>query len=405
MGISASIVVIVPLVHASAGNGTWLAFAMAMVAYVLVAVQVNVFATRIATPGSIHAFVHAALGPVAGSVAGWMLLFGYLAFMPAYIAGVPYYLSAFAQGLLGPSMDVLASTPGELAVSGGVAAMLGWFVSFRSIGFSTRVILYIEIATLGLIFTIVACHFYHGGVRTDSLQLGLEGVSVRPFGAGLALAMACFLGFEACSVLGVEAKLPLKMIPRGNMITVIVTGGAIVVAAYALVQAFHGQGLELAEAEYPLKMLASAVGLDFIAPFILGGVALSGFGCILGSLNTGGRLLYSLSRQNASDHPLARIHALHRSPHIANGLIAVIGFGATLALVAAGFDVMAIINYSVTFGAFGFFGAYILCSVGAAIYLCRQTRGFVQKSAHVFLTALAISSMMVPLVASVISVP
>jgi amino acid transporter len=57
MGISSSIIVVLPLVYAAAENATWLAFVIAMAVYVLMAIQVNHFACRIATSGSIYTFV------------------------------------------------------------------------------------------------------------------------------------------------------------------------------------------------------------------------------------------------------------------------------------------------------------------------------------------------------------
>src|ERR1700757_4802828 len=67
-------VVIVPLVFASAGDGTWLAYLFATVGLVLVGTNINQFAKRSATPGSLYAFVTRGLGPSFGFLAGWCLI-------------------------------------------------------------------------------------------------------------------------------------------------------------------------------------------------------------------------------------------------------------------------------------------------------------------------------------------
>ncbi len=372
MGISASIVVMTPLVYADAGDGTCLAFAIATVTYILVAIQVNVFAGRIATPGSLHTFVTEALGPRAGSVAGWMLLLGYVSFLPAYFVGIPYYAIAGLRGMFGESTGILVPTAPDMAVLGGLVAAAGGWISLRDIRVSTRAIMAVEFVTLGMIAAMAARYFLGAGIHADALQFQPVDVGARPFGSGLILAMSCFFGFEACSVLGVEAKSPLTMIPRANMMTVILTGTAIVAFSYAVVQAFHAHGLNMAEADHPVMVFADMLGLGSVVPAILGGVAISGFGCILGTLNTGGRLLYSLSRQCSFLGFATLTHQRHRTPYVASAVLAAVGLAATLLMLANDLRVPDIIGSCATFGAFGFMTAYVMCSVGATVHLLRH---------------------------------
>src|SRR5580704_11664467 len=51
-------VVIVPLVFASAGNGTWLAYLFATVGLIAVGLNINQFARRSASPGSLYAYIN-----------------------------------------------------------------------------------------------------------------------------------------------------------------------------------------------------------------------------------------------------------------------------------------------------------------------------------------------------------
>jgi amino acid transporter len=53
---SATPALIIPLVFASAGNGTWLAYAIATVAMLFMSAQINVFAKRSASPGALATF-------------------------------------------------------------------------------------------------------------------------------------------------------------------------------------------------------------------------------------------------------------------------------------------------------------------------------------------------------------
>ena len=62
------------LIVALAGNGTWLSFLLGLIGLVLVSVNINQFASRSASPGSLYAYIAKGLGPTAGVVCGWSLV-------------------------------------------------------------------------------------------------------------------------------------------------------------------------------------------------------------------------------------------------------------------------------------------------------------------------------------------
>src|ERR1700675_709216 len=61
----------IPLVCALAGNGTWLAYALATAAILLVAWCVSRFARYSSSPGSLYTYAHTILPPWMAAVAGW----------------------------------------------------------------------------------------------------------------------------------------------------------------------------------------------------------------------------------------------------------------------------------------------------------------------------------------------
>ena len=401
MGISGTVVIMIPLVFANASNGTCAAFAVAMLAYILVSFQINIFASRIPPVGSLYVFVQQGLGPVAGAIVGWALFLGYWGFVPVNAAAVSYYLLLFVRDL----MKVSTTTPSiadVAAVACGVSA-LAWWLTYRGIKLSARIILYIECVTISLILLVIGSYFLNKGISSDHAQLGLQGVSFGPFSLGLILSMACFTGFEACSVLGIEAKLPLKMIPQANLLTIILTGFVIIISAYVLVQAFHGLTPTLDKDDAPMTTLAKSLGLGSISPFILGGAAFSWFGCLIGCMNTGGRLLYALSHQGLFHKLAAQTHAKYNTPYIAGGLIAGTGLGLTLVLLFGGIGVMDIISYMASFAAFGFLISYILVSIAAVSYMHKEDK--TPALLHILSAVLAVGLMMIALLGSVFPVP
>jgi amino acid transporter len=70
-------VLVVALVFASAGNGTWLAYLLATIGLLLIGSQINQFGKRSASPGAFFVYVGQALGPSVGFISGWSLLLAY----------------------------------------------------------------------------------------------------------------------------------------------------------------------------------------------------------------------------------------------------------------------------------------------------------------------------------------
>ena len=62
------------LIVALAGNGTWLSFLIGLIRLVFVSININQFASRSASPGSLYSYIVKGLGPTAGVVCGWVLL-------------------------------------------------------------------------------------------------------------------------------------------------------------------------------------------------------------------------------------------------------------------------------------------------------------------------------------------
>jgi amino acid transporter len=66
-------VLTIPLVFALAGNGTWIAYALATVQVTLIALLIGALARRSASPGSLYSYATDSLPPVCASIAAWAL--------------------------------------------------------------------------------------------------------------------------------------------------------------------------------------------------------------------------------------------------------------------------------------------------------------------------------------------
>src|SRR5580698_10451210 len=71
MAPSGGLTMFIPLVFATAGNGTWLLYVPVAAGYMLLAANINAFTSRTASAGSFSTFAELGLGRTAGLLAGW----------------------------------------------------------------------------------------------------------------------------------------------------------------------------------------------------------------------------------------------------------------------------------------------------------------------------------------------
>src|SRR6267154_474229 len=88
---------IIPVMYSNAGDWSWLSYALGTVMLLFVSMNLNQFARRSTTAGSMYAYVCRGLGVTAGAIGGWSLIWAYLGISMAGVTG----FSIFADTLLG----------------------------------------------------------------------------------------------------------------------------------------------------------------------------------------------------------------------------------------------------------------------------------------------------------------
>ncbi|MBV8223060.1 MAG: APC family permease, partial [Candidatus Eremiobacteraeota bacterium] len=216
---SATPALVVSLIYGLTGNGSWLAYVLATAIMLLVALNVNQFARRSVSPGSLYTFVAQGLGPTLGVISGWSMVIAYLIIGGAVLAGCANYVTVVAHALIGPGFD------GPLTVGAMIAAALGaWYIAYRDVKLSTQLMLLIEFASIVLIMTLSFAFFFKRGAVLDPAQLMLSGVTPVSIGHAMVLAIFSYVGFESAASLGHEAMDPLRSIPRSVLFTVVAVG-------------------------------------------------------------------------------------------------------------------------------------------------------------------------------------
>jgi amino acid transporter len=92
----------IPLVCALAGNGTWLAYALATAAVLLVALCIARYARLSASPGSLYTYASMTLPPWLSATVAWSLLLAYVATGSSVIGGFYHYANLLAARCHGP---------------------------------------------------------------------------------------------------------------------------------------------------------------------------------------------------------------------------------------------------------------------------------------------------------------
>lgn len=376
---------VVGLVFASSGNGTWLSFLLGMIGIVLVGMNVNQFARRSASPGSLFTYIVKGLGPSAGVLSGWALLLGYVATGMSTLCG----FAIFAEILL-KNLSVHLPVLG-LFVLGVLAA---GFVAYRDIQISAKLMLGFELAAMGFIIVFGFIIWGQHGFAIDLDQLTLQGATPSGVLLGIVLVVFGFSGFESATSLGEEAKNPLKTIPRAVTHSTLISGGFFLLMAYIITLGFKGTGVDLGKTEAPFTVLAPRSGLEFFGTLINLGALLSFFACTLACINSTARIVFSMSHHGLFHDALAEAHTVNKTPHVAVVASTLVTLFFPVALILSGVSAFDAQGHFGTLASFGFLFIFLLVSIAAPIYLYAldrlKTRDIVISLAAVGFLALPI---------------
>ena len=363
MAPSAAMALLPFLVFLSAGNGTWLSFGISMVVLLIVAYCAAQFATRINSAGSFYVWVTRALGPGAGSAAGWGLILGYVFTGIACVIGFEIYGNNFLSGF-GLSSPTNHAVKAILYIVGGVVPAL---MAVSDIKFSQRLAFILESVSVTIILVLCIAVYVHNGGVFDTHQLSLKGSSGGGIVVGMVLAIFAFVGFESAGALGQEAKNPARSVPRAIMWSCAIIGVFYLIVAYTQVYGFGDAAFGNATA--PLPQLASRVGLGWLGHFIAIGITCSMFACSLACLTAGSRMLLSLGHDGLLPKVFTHTTRHTHAPGVAIWSVAIPMTVVPVAYILAGSTDTTLTGEEGTIATYGFMLAYGLVCLAMPIYL------------------------------------
>lgn len=345
----------IPLVFALAGNATWFVYLLATGAVLLVGFCVSRFARLSASPGSLYSYAADTLPPLFGVAAAWGLLLAYLATGASVAGGALYYTGLLSEQFLHWSPPALLVLPVVCVVAG--------YVAYRDVKLSAEMMLWIEIASVSVIVSVLAIMPMRFGLHLDMDQFHLRGVSFSALGPALVLSMFSFVGFESATTLGAEARDPLRTIPRAVMQGAILTGAFFMLCAYSEVLGFRGASGRLSETASPLHLLAARAGVAPLGIAIDFGALISMWACVLACTTAAARVLIRMAHAGLLPPVFGRTNRNHGTPGPAIALCVCLMLVATVAMSLRTFTGSDMYDLLGSLSVFGFLTAYALVAV------------------------------------------
>lgn len=377
------------LIVALSGNGTWLSFLIGLIGLGLVSININQFASRSASPGSLYSYIVKGLGPTAGVICGWSLVLAYLFTGMSVLCGFANF-----SGIIFNHLGIHFSSITLLAVGAGIS----WYAAHKDIQLSAMAMLWLEGLSLLFIVILAAIIWSYQGFALDMSQLTLEGVTPGSIATGLVLVMFAFSGFESATTLGDEAKNPLRTIPKAVMGSVILAGLFFITTTYIEVLGFQGTGVSITTTEEPLGFLAHHLGVGFLGDLIGLGALFSFFACILGSINPAARIFFTMARHGLFHSSIGTAHSANRTPHVAISLCSFLMFLLPAILCFSQVKLFESMGYLGAIASYGFLTVYTLISLAAPVYLYKIKK---LRRQDIIIAVCAVAFMMIPVLGSI----
>ncbi|GEL16529.1 APC family permease [Pseudonocardia asaccharolytica] len=384
------------IVAATAGPATTWSFLVATVLALLIGTCIGRFTRRMAAAGSLYSLTAKGLGPGWAFGCGVALLVGYGALAMAALAGAAIYLDTLIvrAGLGAPgSRPVLVTAVCALAILAVTLALVG-------VRLSARVVLLVEAISISLMVLIFAVLLGSEGSSGVPPADAVPGPGLGGIAAGVLPALAAFIGFEAATALGVEARRPFQTIPRAVQWTAGISGLLYLFAAYTQVVGFADVPGGLAGQTEPVPQLAAAHGRLWLSVLLDLGIAMSFFACALATGSALVRVLFSMARDGIAPAAFGATHRRYRTPHVAIAVALPIAAGVPALLLALGMPAGRVLSELLTVATVGYLVAYLLVCLAAPLFLRRIGE---LTTPPVVVTAVIVPILLVVLIAFVVS--
>ncbi|UFH51248.1 APC family permease [Pseudomonas sp. KNUC1026] len=312
------------------GPGTPALLVVTLAVLLLFAAGYTAMARHVTHAGGFYAIISHGLGSVAGGASGILAMLAY------------NVLQAGIYGLFG---TVVA---GNISVAFGIdvpwwacslaaLALIAWF-GYRNVDLSARLLAVVVIAEyLAMLLLDVAILAKGGAQGVDFSAFQPVNVQSGTPSIGLLFCFAAFIGFEATTLYGEEAKNPKRTIPLATYVSVLLIGGFYTLSVWAMVVgAGSDKIVALLQAMQDPTTFVYSLSDHYVGSWLTTAIRLlfmfSLFAGLLAFHNAAARYFFAVGRDGLLPKMLGATHRRHQSPHMGSVLQTVI---AAVILVAA----------------------------------------------------------------------
>ncbi|HET6636329.1 MAG TPA: amino acid permease [Streptomyces sp.] len=291
-----------------AGPAVVVSFVIAGVTALFSALSYAELAGTIPVSGSSYSYTYATLGELVAWVCGWCLILEYGVSVAAVAVGWGQYLNELLSGTIGVTIpDAIAAPPGDggvfnlpalLVVLLAMAVLLG---GARESARVNTIMVGVKIAAL-VLFCAVAFTGIRAGNYAPFMPLGMAGVSA----AGATLFFS-YIGFDAASTAGEEAKDAKRDLPRAIILSLVIVTALYCLVALAAVGAMPWQDFAGSEAALS-GVLQQVTGNSLWAVLLAVGAVVAIASVVLTVLYGQTRILFAMSRDGLVPKIFSKVH-------------------------------------------------------------------------------------------------
>lgn len=303
-----------PIIFGVAGNAAAAAgFVVAGLVLLLFSVGYAAMSKHISGPAGFAVFAERAFGPRAGGAISFLAVLSYSGFLMGVYGFFGFLAAPLLKSQLGIDLPWWVWSLAAVVV----AAVLG----YREVNVSARVLGVLLIAEVLIVVLLDAAILVSGGAD----GLSLDGFSPSELfghspGIVLLFASASYVGFEATTLYGEEARDRHRTIPRATYVAVLLITVFYVVTFWAL-GVGYGSNV-VADAQQSPATFVFDLGeryLNHTATDVMNWLVLSSvFAAILAFHNAVSRYFFSLGRNGLGPRRFGVAHHRHQSPHVAS---------------------------------------------------------------------------------------
>ena len=337
----------------------------------LFAVGYTAMARHVVTAGGFYAFAARGLGGIAGGAAAAIAVVAYNAMQ----VGLYGMFGAAARALFLQYAGIAFPWYGYALLALASVAVLG----YRQVDLSAKILAVLVSGEYLAVLILDIAILLSGGAHGVTFQSFTPGAA---FGGSPSIALlfcfAAFMGFEATTIYGEEARDPERTIPRATYLAVLLIGGFYVFSLWCLVVGAGAGGLvaHLKAMPDPTRFLFG-LAVQYVGHWLSAIMSVlfvtSVFAGLLAFHNAAARYFYVLGRDGLLPKRLGRTHARHSSPHVGSVVQTVIAaVVVTVYVVLRANPLLTLFACVTNVGTLGVIALMALASVAVWVFFSRR---------------------------------